>query len=168
MMLREIHINNSAMHQIHFWSLDKRKRILETLYGNAKLIQGYRIALDDGRAHGLIVDLASEKNEGFGPTSLELSVMSHAGCYATIFALTASKMRMALKSLKVEVEALKTDAAGTITEESFKIFVETNAADDRIKRCHELTLKCPVGLIFEKAGIKLSYNLQIMKAKEEN
>ena len=141
---------------------------MEKLNGNAQLIHDYRIALDDGRAHGLIVDLASEDSEGFGPTSLELCVMSHAGCYATIFALTASKMRIPLKGLKVEVEAFKTDAAGTITEENFKIVVKTSGAEDRIKRCHELTLKCPVGLIFEKAGIKLSYNLQIAKTVEEN
>ena len=124
------------------------------LYANAQLIQDYKIALDDGRAHGLIVDLASDKSEGFGPTSLELSIMSHAGCYATIFALTAAKMRIPLKGLEVKVEAVKTDAAGTITEEKFDIVIQTDAPDDRIQRCHELTLNCPVGKIFEKAGIK--------------
>jgi uncharacterized OsmC-like protein len=133
--------------------------ILDKLYGNAQLIEDYKIALDDGRAHGLIVDLASDTSEGFGPTSLELCVMSHAGCYATIFALTAVKMRVPLKGLKVKVVAIKTDATGTITEETFDITVETTAPVDRIKRCHVLTLRCPVGIIFKKAGIKLTYKL---------
>lgn len=137
------------------------------LYANAQLIEDYKIALDDGRAHGLIVDLATEKTEGMGPTSLELCVMSHAGCYATIFALTAAKMRISVKALKVRLEAVKTDAAGTITEEAFDIVVETDAPEDRIRRCHELTLMCPVGIIFEKAGIKMTYNLKIVKAKGE-
>ena len=116
------------------------------LYANAQLIQDYKIALDDGRAHSLIVDLASDNSEGFGPTSLELCVMSHTGCYATIFALTAAKMRIPLKGLEVKVEA--------------------DAPEDRIKRCHELTLNCPVGKIFEKAGIKIAYNLKRMDKNE--
>jgi uncharacterized OsmC-like protein len=132
---------------------------LDKLYANAQLIQDYKIALDDGRAHGLIVDLASDTDEGFGPTSLELCVMSHAGCYATIFALTAAKMRLPLKGLKVKAVAVKTDAAGTITEEMFDIVVETDAPEDRIKRCHQLTLRCPVGIIFKKAGIEVTYKL---------
>ena len=136
------------------------------LCANAQLIQDYKIALDDGRAHALIVDLASDNSEGFGPTSLELCVMSHAGCYAAIFALTAAKMRIPLKGLEVKVEALKTDAAGTITEEAFDIVVEADAPENRIKRCHELTLNCPVGLIFEKAGIKITYNMKRMETNE--
>jgi uncharacterized OsmC-like protein len=140
---------------------------LDKLYANAQLIQDYKIALDDGRAHGLIVDLASNDNDGLGPTSLELCVMSHAGCYATIFALTAAKMRVALKNLKVKVLAIKTDAAGTLTEESFEIEVASDAPVDRIKRCHELTLRCPVGIIFKKAGIKVSYKLNGDKMKGE-
>ena len=47
-----------------------------------------------------------------------------------------------------------------ITEEAFDIGIKTDAPEDRIKRCHELTLNCPVGKIFEKAGIKITYNLK--------
>lgn len=132
---------------------------MDKLIGNAQLVENYKIVLDDGRAHGLIVDLASDTSEGLGPTSLELCVMSHAGCYATIFALTAAKMRILLKALKVKVVAIKTDAAGTLTEEMFEVTVDTNAPVDRIKRCHVLTLRCPVGIIFKKAGIEMTYKL---------
>jgi len=136
---------------------------LVKLCANAQLIQDYKIALDDGRAHALIVDLASDKSEGFGPTSLELCIMSHAGCYATIFALTAVKMRIPLKGLEVKVEAVKTDAAGTVTEETFEIKVTADAPEGRIQRCHELTLRCPVGIIFEKAGVKITYNVKFLR-----
>ncbi len=136
---------------------------LDKLYSKAQLIQDYRIALDDGRAHSYIVDLPTDTSEGFGPTSLELCVMSHAGCYVTIFALTAAKMRIPLKGLEAKIEAIKTDAAGTITEETFDILIKSDAPVDRIQRCHELTLKCPVGIIFEKAGVKLHYNIKIEK-----
>jgi uncharacterized OsmC-like protein len=48
-----------------------------------------------------------------GPTALELGVMSFAGCFATIFSLTAKKMRIPLKDLEVELGAQKSEETGT-------------------------------------------------------
>ena len=89
------------------------------IVANAKLIEGFQIALDDNEAHSYIVDLEPELGTGFGPTSLELCVMSHAGCYATICLLTAKKMHLAVKGLKVKVEAVKSDETGTISPRNF-------------------------------------------------
>jgi putative redox protein len=137
---------------------------LVKINARAKLIQGFQIALDDGYSHSVIVDLAPDLGTGLGPTSLELCVMSHAGCYATICVLTARKMRIQLKGLTVKVEAIKTDEAGTITEENFNIDIKAEAPVDRIQRLHELTLKnCPVGVLFEKASVKINYNLKTSK-----
>lgn len=130
----------------------------------AQLIQNFQIALDDGESHGLIVDLPQDLGTNLGPTSLELCVMSHAGCYATILALTAKKMRISLKGLTVEVKAVKTEEAGTITEEAFRIRINADAPPDRIERLHKLTLEnCPVGIIFEKAGTKITYEVETIK-----
>jgi len=61
----------------------------------------------------------------------------------------------------VKVEAIKTDEAGTITEETFEIDIKADSPADRIQRLHELTLNnCPVGILFEKTSVKLSYNLK--------
>ena len=99
-----------------------------------------------------------------GPTSLEVCVMSHAGCYVTIAALTAKKMRIPLKGLTVKVEAVKTDEAGTITEETFDIEIEADAPADRIQRLHEVTVKtCPVDILLHKAGVKVQYNVKNVK-----
>jgi putative redox protein len=137
---------------------------LVKINARAQLIQGFQIALDDGYSHSIIVDLAPDLGTGLGPTSLELCVMSHAGCYATICVLTAKKMRIQLKGLTVKVEAIKTDEAGTITEENFNIDIKAEAPVDRIQRLHELTLKnCPVGVLFEKASVKINYNLKTSK-----
>ena len=81
----------------------------------AKLVEGFQIVLDDGYSHAIVVDLPPDLGTGMGPTSLEVCVMSHAGCYVTIFALTAKKMRVPLKGLTVKVEAVETDDVGTIT-----------------------------------------------------
>ncbi len=90
--------------------------------------------------------------------------MSHAGCYATICVYTAKRMRIHLKDLTVKVEAVETDEAGTITEETFDISIKADAPADRIQRLHELTVKnCPVDILFKKAGIKTTYNVKTSK-----
>ena len=128
----------------------------------AKLVEGFQIVLDDGHSHSILVDLPPELGTGLGPTSLEVCVMSHAGCYVTICALTARKMRLPLKGLTVEVEAVKTDEVGTITEETFDIEIKADAPADRIRRLHELTVKnCPVDILLQKAGVKIKYNVKI-------
>lgn len=133
------------------------------LHGNAKLVKGFRIDVDDGRSHAICLDLPQEDTgTDLGTSALELALMSYAGCYATIFALTASKMRIPLKDLSVRGEGIKSEEAGTITQVSFNIIAKAEAAEDRIKRIHELTIKgCPVGKIFDKAGTKTAYELKI-------
>jgi len=112
----------------------------------------------------VIVDQPADAGTDLGPTSLELCVMSHAGCYATICTLTAQKMRLDLKGCDVKLEAVKSEQVGTIVEENFDITLRLDASADRIQRLHELTLKnCPVGILFERAGVKISYNLKTEK-----
>jgi putative redox protein len=90
--------------------------------------------------------------------------MSHAGCYATIAQMLAGKMRIQLKGLDVKVDAAKNEEVGTITEEAFDILYKTDSTEEQIQRLHEHTLKnCPVGLLFEKAGVKVTYNIKIQK-----
>jgi putative redox protein len=90
--------------------------------------------------------------------------MSYAGCYATIFVLTAKKMRVSLRDLEVESEAVKSQEAGTITEVSFDVSVKADVSEDRIRRIHEVTLKtCAVGKIFDKAGVKSSFRVNTAK-----
>jgi len=140
------------------------KTLTTKIYANAKLIEGFQIMLDDGEAHSYIVDLAPDLGTGLGASSLELCVMSHAGCYATICLLTAKKMRLELKGLKVKVEAIKSDETGTIAEETFDIQIKTDAPQDRVERLQKLTLEnCPVGILFERAGVKINYRVNVTK-----
>ena len=130
---------------------------------NAKLIEGFQILLDDNEAHSYVVDLPPDLGTGLGASSLELCVMSHAGCYVTICALTAKKMRLALKGVRVKVEAVKSEETGTISDETFDINIKTDVPRDRVERLHKLTLEnCPVGILFEKAGVKVSYKLNVI------
>jgi putative redox protein len=137
---------------------------LAKLHGNAKLVKDFRIDVDDGRTHAVCLDLEPPDGTDRGPSALELALMSYAGCYATIFALTAKKMRISLKDLEVKSEAVKSQQVGTITEVSFEISVKADVPPDRIQRIHEVTLKtCPVGKIFDKAGVKSSFKVNLAR-----
>jgi len=126
----------------------------------AKLIKDLRIYVDDGRSHSVCLDQPPDDGDDMGPTALALSVMAFAGCYASIFALTARKMRIKIDDLDIKIEAVKSEAIGTITSASLDITVKTQASDDRMERLHQLTLRnCPVGKLFEKAGVKTEYHI---------
>jgi len=137
---------------------------LGSIVSKAKLIRDLRVAVDNGRAHSVCLDLPPELGTDMGPTALELGVMSFAGCFATIFSLTAKKMRIQLKDLEVELRALKSEETGTVASAKFNITVKSDARKDRIQRIFELTREnCPVGKLFEQAGVKISYSLKHVK-----
>lgn len=134
------------------------------LRARAKLVESYRIDADDQRTHAVCLDQPAPDGTDMGPSALDLCLMSFAGCYATIFVLTAKKMRFSLKNMEVTVDAVKSEAAGTITEANVDVLVETDMPKDRLRRAHELTVRtCPVGKLFEKAGVKMRYNLRNAK-----
>jgi len=137
---------------------------LAKLHAKAKLIENFRIDVDDRRTHALPLDLSPPDGTDMGPSALEVCVMSLAGCYATIFVLTAQKMRFTLKNLEVKVDAVKSEQVGTITEANVDVLVEADIPKDRIQRAHELTVKgCPVGILFERAGVNIKYNIHTGK-----
>jgi putative redox protein len=137
---------------------------LTKLHATAKLVRDFRIDVDDGRKHAICLDLPPDDGTDMGPSALELTLMSYVGCYATIFALTAKKMRITLKDLQVDSEAIKSEEVGTITQVRVDILVSADASQDRINRAHELTLKtCPVGILFEMARVKMEYRLRLEK-----
>ncbi|MCK4477563.1 OsmC family protein [Candidatus Bathyarchaeota archaeon] len=134
------------------------------MISKAKLIKDLRVMVDNGRAHTICLDLPPELGTDMGPTALEFGVMSFSGCFATIFSLTAKKMRIQIEDLEVELNAQKSEKTGTIASAEFDITVKSDAGKDRIHRIFEITQKnCPVGKLFEQAGVKISYNLKHIK-----
>ena len=138
------------------------KSVADKLLSTAKLIKDFRITVDDGRAHSICLDLQPDLGDDMGPSALELCVMSYVGCFVTIFALTAKKMRVPIKDLEVDVEAINSEEVGTITEANFEIRVIADASEQRLQKMARLTLEnCPVGILFKKAGVKINYTLKI-------
>jgi putative redox protein len=135
----------------------------EKLLSRAKLVENFRINVDDGRTHSVCLDLQPDLGTDMGPSALELCVMSYAGCVATIFALVAKNSRVTVQDLGVKVEAIKSEEEGTITEVSCDVSAKTDALEDKVQRIFNLTIKtCPVGQIFDKAGIKTNCKLKIL------
>lgn len=140
---------------------DNGEEKLVKLHAEARLVENFRIDVDDRRAHVVPLDLAPPDGKDMGPSALELCLMSFAGCYAAIFILTVQKMRFRLKNLEIKVDAVKSEQLGTITEVTADILVEADMPKDRILRAHELTVKdCPVGILFERANVKIKYNVR--------
>jgi uncharacterized OsmC-like protein len=132
------------------------------IISRAKLIEGFRIAVDDGRAHSTCVDLPADLGTDRGPTALELGVMSFAGCVATIFVLMAKKTRVKISDLEITMTADKPEGAKTVTKVGYTVTVRSDEDEGRLKRVFDLTRSnCPVGLLFEKAGVEVAYELKI-------
>jgi len=130
----------------------------------AKRVEDFRITVDDGRAHSVCLDLPQEMGTDMGPTALELGVMSFSGCVATIFTLMAKKMRVSISDLDVKIRAEKPEDARTVTKADFEIIVKTGESEEKINNVWKKTREnCPVGILFEQAGVQVDYKLKIVK-----
>jgi putative redox protein len=125
---------------------------------------GYETLLEDDHAHAITVDLpVDEGGRSAGPTALELAVLSLAGCITTIFALIAKKRRLEFQGLGIALEAERPHGSPTITRVHGTLRVRTKADATAVATALELTLRtCPVGVLFEKAGIPVDIAPVIM------
>lgn len=116
---------------------------------------GYRTVLEDGRTHTVTVDLPrDEGGESAGTTALELALLALAGCVTTSFAVVARRRRLAIAGMSVALEAERSPGALTLTKVRGTFRLRTDAAPDDVATALRLTLRtCPVGVLFEKAGV---------------
>jgi len=132
---------------------------------NALWVEGYKSVVDNGRGHSVTVDLPTESGgKDVGPTGLELAIMALAGCATTIFKIVAAKRKLNYESLKISLVAEKPKNASTVTEVKGHVEIATVGAEQEVQTALKLTFKtCPVGVIFEQAGIKVDYDLALKK-----
>lgn len=135
----------------------KPKTEEEKMKSKSVLIEGYQSVIDNGRNHSVVTDLP--KGTNLGASALELTVMSLAGCISTIFKTTAEKMRLNVDKVEVDMDAEKGN--DTISKVTYKVHVKSDASDEQLRKCLDLTLKnCPVGVLFEKAGVEIEGKLE--------
>lgn len=123
----------------------------------------YMSVVDNGRHHGLVLDLPDAKGgDDLGPTALELAVMALSGCISTIFAIVANNSNVHYHKFTVDLDAEKPDDAPTITAVSGKVYVQSKDDKDKIQRVLDKTMKaCPVGRLYEKAGVEVDLSLEV-------
>jgi len=85
-----------------------------------------------------------------------------AGCVTTIFKIVAEKRKLDYKNLNVVVEAEQPEGEKTITNFKAALEIETDAKKEDVERVLRFTLDiCPVGLIFDKAGVKGEWEVKV-------
>ncbi len=124
---------------------------------------GYETRLDDGRGHEVTVDL--ERDEGgrdAGTSSLELLVLSLAGCITTIFALVARRRRIPFDAMSVTLEAHRPRGARTLTAVDGAFTLTTTAGAEDVETALGITMRtCPVGVLFEQAGVPVHVSTRV-------
>ncbi|MGP8072285.1 MAG: OsmC family protein [Thermoplasmata archaeon] len=99
---------------------------------------------------------ADEGGRDLGPSALELSVLSLAGCVTTIFALVAKKRKLTFEAMTIGLEARRPAGSPTITSVAGTLHVVTAAPMDEVQDTLDITLRtCPVGVLFEHAKIPI-------------
>lgn len=130
----------------------------------AKWVKNFQSVVDNDRNHAIVTDLPAGKNgDDMGATALEVTVMAFSGCVSTIYAVVAKKMRLTFSELEVETKAEKGDKDPTITKLNFVVKVKSEASEEKLKKCLELTLDtCPVGILYKNAGVQIDYTLEAL------
>ncbi|HTT16979.1 MAG TPA: OsmC family protein [Thermoplasmata archaeon] len=127
---------------------------------------GFALLLNDGREHATTVDLPADEGGGnTGTSSLELCVLSLAGCIGTIFAIIARKRRLVYSGLEVALTADRPPNAATVERVAGTVDVRSGADREDLETVLRMTLKtCPVGVLFERARVPVDVRLRLLPA----
>lgn len=127
--------------------------------------KGMSSIITNNRGHEITIDLPDGKGgENLGATAFEVCLMSYSGCVNTIFNVVAKKMRIEFTSLEVDTTAQQQNGAPTFTDVEVDLRIDSEANDEKIKKCLEQTLKmCPVGVLFHQAGVNTTYKIVKMQ-----
>ena len=134
------------------------------LRARALWVEKYRSIVDNDRGHSIVLDIPFEYDgDDTGPTSLELAVMGLAGCVVTIYSIIARKRKFSFSGMRVEVDAEKPEGAPTVAKVEGKVEIEAED-EEEAKTVYDLTMKnCPVGVLFDRPDIKVTWHLTIKK-----
>ena len=124
----------------------------------------YKSIVDNGRDHKITMDLPYlQDGTDSGATALEVAVMGYAGCITTIYAMMAEKLKVSFTEMTCHLEAEK--GVKTIEKIIIKLDITSDSDENKLRKAFEMTCKnCPVGVIFEQAGIKVDTEINITKA----
>ena len=89
-----------------------------------------------------------------------MAVMGLAVCISAVFVIISNNSGIQVSALSAETEADKPKGEKTLTAAKTIIRVKSDAPEEKLKRILNKAVNiCPVGIIFEKAGIKVETEL---------
>jgi len=123
----------------------------------AKWEEGFRSTVDNGRNHKVTVDLPEQKKgSDCGPTALELTLMGLSGCISTIFSVIATNSKVDFNDLRVDVNDESPENVPTFSSIKIEVRVKSEQNEKKLQKILSKTMKtCPVGLLFEAAGVNI-------------
>ncbi len=128
---------------------------------SAKWVENKLSVLTNERGHSAVVDLPNEsKGQNSSYTALEMTLMSLGGCITTIYSVIAQNKKVPIYDIKVEIEAEQDKK--TINSLNINIDILTTAEESEAKKIFKNTMEsCPVGILFERAGVDIDYSVEI-------
>ena len=130
---------------------------------NAKLLENTRLVTENTRGHSVICDLPVASGGGnSGPTPLELSLMSLAGCGVIIFADICKNSKIEPSKVAIAAEAEKSANLPTLTGVTMKVNVSSKARKELLEAAWRRTeANCPVMFIFkEPTPVKVEFEVK--------
>ena len=133
---------------------------------NAKLLENTRLIAENGRGHSIICDLpVSSGGTNSGPTPLELSLMSLAGCGVIIFADVCKNSKIEPSNIEIEVEAEKTSASPTLKAITMKVKIVSKTRKGLVEAAWRRTeAGCPVLFVY-KESIPVNVEVEVKTAE---
>ncbi len=131
--------------------------------GKAKLLENTRLVTENSRGHSVICDLPiSSGGNNAGPTPLELSLMSLAGCGVIIFADVCKNSKIDPGNIEVEVEAEKSSKSPTLLGVTMKVSIASKARKPLIQAAWRRTeATCPVMFVYkEQIPVRVEVNIE--------
>lgn len=125
---------------------------------------GFETILEDDRAHSVVVDLpADEGGRSTGPSALDLTLMSLAGCISTYFLLIGRKRHLEFQGMSVALEAERGKAPHTFSRIRGSVRVHTRAESSDVETVVRLALStCPVGALFDEARVPVDVSTVVV------
>jgi putative redox protein len=126
-----------------------------------------RSVLDNGRGHAAVVDLPTEKGgDNTAPSAVELAVMALAGCVTTIFTGVAPRRHTTFTKMEVTIDAEYPAGAPTVTSLKGTADIWSDQNETDVRNTFDITLReCPVGILFENAGLKVAWTVNVRKSQ---
>ncbi len=134
-----------------------------TVRGSAKLLENTRLVTQNGRGHSVICDLSETAGgTNAGPTPLELSLMSLAGCGVIIYAEVCKNSKIDPGQIEVKVEAEKSPNSPVLSGVTMKVNIKSKMRKGLVEAAWRRTeAACPVLVVYtEQIPVKVDVDIQ--------